>query len=224
MNINRRIIFIVSVFIVFVISLFTYVSYLNSQQYVTLVFSNVSKITLDKIGSQNGASSVGVVVRGSDKKIKISKGDYLLNYSANNGFASDSFTLPVGDTPVTKTINPDYSTEKYSSVLSQEKPTIDSVLFSKYPNLASLYDIQTGKLYEKGNWYATTLLYKGDDYFNYDTLRVVMEKENNQWVIKTDPPDINLDSLTYPNIPIEILKDVNNTQIPQVSDRFKTSQ
>lgn len=106
-------------------------------------------------------------------------------------------------------IDPHFSEEKLKTLLRDELDKVHSVIKNKYPRI-SLYRIQPGRLYHWGSWYGTTLQYTGNDNFNDDTLRVILQKKNSGWEIVTDPPSILLNKHSYPGIPIEILRDVNS--------------
>jgi len=43
-----------------------------------------------------------------------------------------------------------------------------------------------------------------------DTLRIVLEKKNGAWIVASDPPNIILSTVNYPNIPKAILDAVNS--------------
>ncbi len=200
------------VILVFVVSLVLFVfSYINSQQFIIVKYKNTSKVTIQKVGEGARSLEKETVYKKSGEKIKVSKGNYLLKYTGSDGYSSDYRKIDVSNKPVYISLDPDYSQQKLSSILGEEFESIKNVLNTKYKNINE-YNIQKGKLYKKGQWYATTLQYIGSDESNYDTLRLVMEKKDGKWVLVTNPPNIVLGSKDYPNIPLDILQDINNVQ------------
>ncbi len=93
--------------------------------------------------------------------------------------------------------------------LKKEQKTILGVLTAKYPKIKTEYVINQGKLYDQGQWYGTTLTYQGKDTMNRDTLRVLMQKKDGIWVVRTTPPAPLLSTVEYPDVPKSILHDIN---------------
>lgn len=93
--------------------------------------------------------------------------------------------------------------------LTQEKPTIHSVLIGTYPAITTDYDIAREQLFEKGQWYGALLTHKGTDTENRDTLRVLMEKKDGAWTLRTAPPQPLLATKQFPDVPRNVLMDIN---------------
>ncbi len=208
---NKRNILFLIILISFIGVIAFIFGYINSQQIITVKYKNVSKLTIQKIGEGSRSLEKETIYKKSGEEIKVSKGRYLLKYIGNYGYASDYQNFTVKNKPVSISLNPDYSEQRLSSILEKELENIKTVLNTKYQNIGD-YSIQKGKLYKKGKWYATTLQYIGNDEFNYDTLRLVMYRKDNVWVLITDPPGIIISHQVYPDIPIDILRDLNNVQ------------
>lgn len=94
-------------------------------------------------------------------------------------------------------------------LLKSERPTIISVLTTAYPKINTDYIVSEGKLYEKGEWYGTTLTYKGKDSLNRDTLRVLMQKKQGAWVLRTTPPQMLLSIIDLPDVPKQVIQSIN---------------
>lgn len=93
--------------------------------------------------------------------------------------------------------------------LEQERTSIIAVLVAAYPKVKTDYAVAQGKLYDKGQWFGTTLTYKGKDDANRDTLRVLMEKKDGKWTLRTTPPQPLLSTVEYPDVPRSILTTIN---------------
>ena len=93
--------------------------------------------------------------------------------------------------------------------LVTELPAITTVLATAYPLIPTTYTIEQGQLFDKGQWFGTTLTYLGTDKDNRDTLRVVMEKKDGNWILLSKPPRPLLSAKDFPNVPVSILKKIN---------------
>lgn len=153
-------------------------------------------------------------IRESGQTIKLKKGDYILQYDAKNNYRDYFASVNLHDKRQTVHLSPDYSDDYLNKILDGELGSIQGSILQKYPKVGQLYTIQRGKLYKKGEWYGTTLTYKGDvtgsNFFQTDTLRLVLEKLNDQWIVKTTPPNILLNKYAYPGVPEDVLRNVNS--------------
>ena len=111
--------------------------------------------------------------------------------------------------PVVEQKKPLPTAEKLASILIDEQASIDQVIATNYPQIAELYTVNPGKLYHDGQWFGTTLTYKGTDDLSRDTLRILMQKKNGTWTIRTSPPSIILRAADYPDAPKSIIQDLN---------------
>lgn len=93
--------------------------------------------------------------------------------------------------------------------LETEKPTIQGVLMAAYPKIGTDYTIVREQLFDKGQWYGALLTYKGTDLDNRDTLRVLMQKKDGAWVLRTTPPQPLLAAKQYPDVPRSVLQSIN---------------
>lgn len=93
--------------------------------------------------------------------------------------------------------------------LRNDLPIVTEALVSAYPKIKTDYDIADTRLYENGIWFGATLRYKGADTANRDTLRVLMEKKDGQWTLRTKPPTPLLSAKNYPDVPKSIIQDIN---------------
>lgn len=93
--------------------------------------------------------------------------------------------------------------------LTKDYPTIVQVLTTAYPKIATDYTVNRGRLFDTGQWYGTTLQYHGTDALNRDTLRVLLQKKNGVWKLRTTPPQPLLSAVSLPDVPKDILKAIN---------------
>lgn len=93
--------------------------------------------------------------------------------------------------------------------LKAEQSTITGVILAAYPKIATDYTINPGQLFEEGQWYGTTLTYKGTDTMNRDTLRILLQKKEGIWLLRTTPPEPLLSAKKYPDVPKKVLQTIN---------------
>lgn len=93
--------------------------------------------------------------------------------------------------------------------LTGEIQTITAVLLTAYPKINIDYTIGDSKLYGEGQWFGTTLTHTGADKDNRDTLRVLMQKKDGIWIIRSTPPEPLLSVKKYPDVPRDILIAIN---------------
>lgn len=102
------------------------------------------------------------------------------------------------------------ATTKTSGTVESQLSTIATVLESAYPKATTDYTMIKPQLYEQGEWFGALLQYKGSDTANRDTLRVLMQKKNSIWVLRTTPPEMLLSVKKYDDVPKSVLKAINN--------------
>lgn len=94
-------------------------------------------------------------------------------------------------------------------LLEEERPTIQGVLLAAYPKVSTDYTIIREQLFDKGQWYGALLTYNGTDSDNRDTLRVLMQKKNGVWILRTTPPQPLLAKKQFPDVPRPVLLSIN---------------
>lgn len=183
-----------------------------------------SKVQVTSVNTENAV----VYTAGSNKEVasldpskknilRLKDDSYVIRFQAKDGYADSEQPFEVkGDTKVS--INPKYTEQRLSELLKTEKPVIDTTLVKSFPKI-NLYEIQRGELYDYGDWYGTTLYYKGDDDYNADMLRVILHKESGAWVIKTPTPSIFLNNQLSPGVPDDIVSRVNEMPV-KIQNRF----
>lgn len=95
------------------------------------------------------------------------------------------------------------------ATLESEKPTIHGALLAAYPKISTDYTITREQLFDKGQWYGALLTYKGTDTDNRDTLRVLMQKKDGAWALRTTPPRMLLAAKQFPDVPRSVLQSIN---------------
>lgn len=154
------------------------------------------------------------------KPIKLKRGIYYLNYTAKNGYQSDHVRIDLTKDSQNLSINPEYTQQELSKRLNTQIESIDSAIKLFLGNEVNEYIVNTGKLYSNDEWYGTTLTYNGNDAFMADTLKIILKKDKNSWTVATNPPAIILSSVDYKDIPVDILKKVNEEQNAAIQQKY----
>lgn len=93
--------------------------------------------------------------------------------------------------------------------LESAQAAVTQLLLAAYPKAGTDYTIGSAKLDDSKQWFTAILTYKGSDTMNRDTLRVLAQKKDGEWVLRTTPPEIILSAKKYRDVPEAVLKSVN---------------
>lgn len=194
-----------------------FIAYRGSLQKVTISFDTIGNPTLN-LYSSNGKDSQAqrgkpIHTFTATETIVLQKGNYIIETSGEN-FSKNPTAITVGDSPLEKTIPIKYTDDYLTQLLIKEKPSIMQAIITKFNNVQTLYSIQPGKLYGKGEWFGTALVYKGPSRDYRDTLHLVMRKnDGSTWSI-VNTPQISLSAADNPDVPTYILSEVNAYNAP----------
>lgn len=130
-------------------------------------------------------------------------------FIAGGALAYGAATPTAPQASPSSTPQPTLSKSQLEKRLESERSTIIGVLTAAYPKIEGDYTISKGQLFDKGQWYGTTLMYQGKDTLNRDTLRVLLQKKNGIWELRTAPPTIILSAVEYPDVPKSVLETIN---------------
>lgn len=116
------------------------------------------------------------------------------------------------------TLSPEYSDDKLATLLQQESSAIQQAIRSGVYGFNDSYRLGPGRLYSLGEWYGTIIypnLSSEELRLQYvDVFRLVMKKENGNWKLVTEPPQLVLGAPDYPEIPKDVLNSVNDQKLP----------
>lgn len=206
-----------ALFGILIIGIILYViTYFTSTRTVKIAAKNITSFSL------NEKDDMGTAKKNPPSKtsVRLKKGRaYTLSYIGRSGY--DNGMTAITPTTTTITINPDYSTEKSDKMLDAEISAINGVITKSGTSIDTLYTIQRGILSHFGEWYFTTLKYRGSpDDESSDTLVVGLQKKQGKWVTIL-PPDIIFTTAAYPDAPRDFINAANayqNTHITPVGE------
>jgi hypothetical protein len=222
---NRTRLVLLLVILSLVGSGFVAYKYFTGFQTLSINVSNAMEnpsVTVYKVPPQNEVSNPELVINDkmivkkitANSKLKLRKGRYYITATSKTT-ANDHQDITLEDKPTTVTINPYLNPTLLSQRVATEETSILPLLYKTYPQINHGYVLQTGKLYGQGDWYSATLISGSNptpsDY--HDVYHVVLHKKNGVWTVKTKFPDLNVDKYTYPDIPRDILGEVNKQGI-----------
>lgn len=130
-------------------------------------------------------------------------------FVAGASLAYGALTAPTQQKTATVSQTPKTEKTDLKALMESEFPTINGVLLAAYPKVGTDYIIGNKQLLGDGRWFGATLTYKGSDTANRDTLRVLLEKKDNLWVLRTNPPEPLLSTKKYPDVPKTVLQTIN---------------
>jgi len=202
----KKQIIIISILVVLTVTSLAIYSYINSFQFITIKYRTSEGTVKLYDASKSDGEPLRTVA--SNEQIKIKKGNYTLKWTGEH-ITLDKQSLQVKDIPVTETIIFTYSDQYLAELLKKDYSLITNRLNQSYPNISSLYTVSRAKLYDRGEWFGAILTYKGKDGNNRDTLRVIAKKDDGEWNIVSDPPSLLLSTKEYPNVPQNVIQDIN---------------
>lgn len=214
----RRLIIILTLVCAVALGVGFYINYLNSVQKITITFNSqdVTKLELYKgYNTRNVIGSTGSSLQTieSGKEYTVARGLYALKPIGTH-VSSDLIELQVGNAPVKKDLDVNFTDTYLSKLLSSEQAAITSAIKASNPSIPLLYIVSSGKLYHHGEWYGALLVYAGTESLSRDTLRFVMKKESSGWKMISAPRQ-SLNSIQNTNVPVDILKSINLIDIGQ---------
>jgi len=199
------VILIAVLILISVIGFFTF-QHFQSGKYIAVKFSNVEEVSLIEFKTSR---QVRLVEHTGDNVYINKEWRYQLKYTGSDGYASGYIDVDNGKSEVV--IKPHYSNKKLESILDTDKVAlIHSVIKKSYPGVDKNYTVQKGQLHHYGEWYSTSFVYKKGYDFNSDALYIVLKEVDGRWQIATKP-SITIDRFTNPTIPVDILRQVNNS-------------
>lgn len=204
---NKKIIIILAISLVVVIAATIAIFYFLSLRTVSFAIKpdNVSITVYD----QETNEEIGTF--SDDGTLQLQAGDYRIIPSSEQ-YDETYIGFTVADDDITITIDPDYSSEYRDEIRKTEQAAINTVISSAHANVIANFTINDGTIYKKGEWYGTTLTqHQPGPGQNGDIYRVVLKKEGSTWKLQTKP-EIVLGSHNYPNIPHDVLSDINSKQ------------
>jgi len=218
MKIRLKVLLALIVLIVLIAVLIMFVRQSGSMRLLTVNYKNATDIIIKPLATdhphEHKEEQEAVRVYESGQEVSLDKNKYyILSYKGFEGFEGGEIDLPNMDEDQKINIDPYFSKSRLEAELNTEVDSIHKTIIAAYKNIG-LYEIQKGELYRFGEWYGTTLKYIGSDYFNADTLRLLMYKKNGVWQIETHP-DIYLSKFSYPAIPEDVLRKINAAPQPE---------
>lgn len=209
--------FVISLALIFIFIF--YRAYQNKYQY--LVVSSSKPFSLNLFNSEHKLDSLSYdekkVVLNINKsgKYKLKKGDYIyVASSTNKDYLSITEHVVLGDKKVVLKI-PSFNLtdKKLAEMLEKEIEGINKTIYAAYPVPMQGYTIQQPRLYHEGQWFGAVLM--PNDTENQDTYRIVLKKKDGKWEVATKPPSILLAKQVFPDIPFDVLSDLNGKGFPK---------
>jgi hypothetical protein len=152
----------------------------------------------------------------SSTETKLKKDDYVVVFEGE-GYTKKIQRISINKENKTIDVDASYTEDKLNQILDQEFETLKTTILDYLPLAKDSSQISRGKMYNKGDWYGTTITIKQtaeEQRNNYtDIYRVVINKRSGNWVVINKSPELIISSPNYPQVPRDILVDINK-QLP----------
>lgn len=179
--------------------------YISSFKNVTFVFDS-SKGSINLIDSEKKTYSPI-----SNTEIRLKKGEYTLMKKGAD-IAQDSRVITINDDSNKISVDFNYTEQYLKTLYEKQQIDIYATILKKYPTIKSDYTINGGQLYNQGEWFGATLTYNNRQSAHRDTLRILLNKQNDTWQVVSKPPTPILSKQQFPNAPYETLKAINQVR------------
>lgn len=222
---SRRRLFIFSFLSITVLFLiFTLVQYVNSFNTVRIIFKQPSteSVTVRIYNLSDHESSVEdykdktpLKETNSNIDLRLKNGEYVVVTPAGTVYEPQVQEFSVDSTRKDVVISPRYNSQNLESQLNKQRSDIRSMLYAQYEFLnpkKRLYTFLDEKLHLQGEWYTATVRELIPGRNKSDIYRLVAQKEGDKWILITTPPDLIISNVRYPDIPREVLLDLNRRQ------------
>lgn len=172
--------------------------------------SNVEEVRiLSSKGSQKNQQSVLIEKISESKDVRLKPGEYTYMPIGSN-IDQSIVNFSVGGSNLSIDVNPYFTKEHLSSLFASEELAISDVLKREHP-ISKVYTISKPIFYHFGEWCVITLYNNNESSGRRgaDVYRAILRKYGDDWKITVSPRIvINYDN--FPDIPSDIIKEVNN--------------
>lgn len=174
-----------------------------------LLYNSVDKKTITEISSPT--------------TIKLHDG-YYCGIATDQKYDNTPLCFTVFQSNTSYVFDASYSSGHLQEILPPEIDLVNNIIKTKYANIINGYTICPGALYAKGDIYGTAIIEnpasKSD---SSDVYRVVLRKKGSVWEV-VNKPVIVLDKTTFSEIPLSVLKKVNNLNVCKPDGVLESSQ
>ncbi len=196
--------------------------YFQKTETITVSYKNTSKVALysraDIDNGQMDKKQPVKVFKESGENVRLLKGKYVIYYEGKTGYENKYIYVDLNDS-VKLSINPFYSDDKLVAILTDEQVSINEAINSNVHNI-NKYQLSEGELLNNGDWYVTTMKYIGEDFRNYDSLKIILHKNNGSWEVIKPGPQIQFGYDTHKNIPENVIDSVNSLKPASFDSSF----
>lgn len=120
------------------------------------------------------------------KRYILKKGNYYVSFGGDKiDRYSEGFVVASNDKRV---FSFSYSSSYLETILESSRESIRDAIEKEFGDEIDLYDIESERLMENGDWYVAALVYNGDASSpQRDTLKLIMNKVNDKWTVSQTP-------------------------------------
>ncbi len=144
------------------------------------------------------------------EEVRLKKATYHMQTIGDN-IESSSEDITIDSTSDTLGIEFTYNRTYLDSLYADEKDAILALISTTYPQIESRYTITRAALYGKGEIFGAQLVATTPSDHS-DTLRILLQKQSDEWRVLSNPPTPILSAPEYPQIDPQILRTINQAR------------
>ena len=212
LNNFRRNLTIIIIAVVVLMFGFIITSYFNSQKQLSVKISGGINDFNIKIYKADNSNKQVAESAGENLEKKLTKGTYNVVFSGEK-YQSQAIKTKLDKKDSVINITPSYNKKILSEMLEKDRSVLIQEINTKVPQTTSGFVITDLRLYFFGEWASAKIHVaqtEEEERENYiDTYRVVLKKDKDTWKLVTDPPELIISIKKYPNIPRDLLIQLN---------------
>lgn len=189
------------------VGLLAFVGWRHFDSYASVAFSfNPEHGSVRLTSTEHGEIPVT-----NNQPVRLKKGEYTLSRYGKN-MAPESEVVQVDGSWQTRTLTFFFTREYLAERYTEEESAIKEAITDRYPTLETLYTVQSGALYGRGNYYGAALVFRDRTSQQRDRLHILLEKKDGTWVVRSTPPAPILSRQDYSDVPRDVLVAINQVK------------
>ena len=142
-----------------------------------------------------------------NEPLRVKKGDYALS-TFGEGLQPRNEAISL-EHEQTVPVSFSYTEDRLKEIYQEEARAIRTALRAEYPSLQRNYTVSGHAVYQKGQFYGAKLTFRDKNNDNRDTLRVLMEKKDGEWTVRSNPPVPVLSAPDFTDVQPATLEAIN---------------
>lgn len=202
---KKTLLIVVSIITLSVLSVGVFIDRLKIQ---TVAFERQTGVSDIYLYLQSDSKEPYRTISSQQNTTKLKAGTYYYVAVGDNlDLKREQFT--VAEDAITVQVNPEYTEAYLSQMLQNETAAISSAIIKKYAFAATEYEVVSGRLFQKGEWFGAIIKKRVDPRDITDLYRIILKKSDGEWTV-VNRPEIIATTKLFPDVPIDILRAINS--------------